>query len=58
MVGEGILMPLLIGMALVLVVVLVIGLLMAHRSHDVGHYYERDHEGPQVIGSSYPSGLD
>jgi hypothetical protein len=52
------LMPLLIGMALVLVVVLVIGLLMAHRSHDVDYYYERDHEGPQVIGSSYPSGLD
>jgi hypothetical protein len=58
MVEEGMFMPLLIGMGLVLGAVLVIGLLMAHRSHDVDDYYERDHEGPQVIGSSYPSGLD
>ena len=39
-------------------VAVAVGLLVAHRSHDADNYYERDHEGPSVVGPSYPSGLD
>jgi hypothetical protein len=39
-------------------VAMAIGLLVSHRSHDAGDYYERDHEGPPVIRSTYPTGLD
>jgi hypothetical protein len=47
-----------IGLVLVFVLAVSIGLLVSHRSHDADDYYEHDHEGPPVIHSTYPSGLD
>ena len=55
--SERTLMLLVAGMVLVIAVSVVIGVLVARRSHDVDDYYERDHEDLPVIGSSYPSGL-
>lgn len=51
-------MPLVLGLVLVLAVALAFGLFVSHRSHDSDDYYERDHEGPPVVRSAYPSGLD
>jgi hypothetical protein len=51
-------MPVVIGLVLIFAVAVFIGLLVSHRSHDTDDYYERDHEGPPVIRSTYPSGLE
>jgi hypothetical protein len=51
-------MPVVIGLVLILAAAVAVGLLVSHRSHDADDYYERDHEGPSVVGPSYPSGLD
>jgi len=51
-------MPVVIGLVLVLAAAVAIGLLVSHRSHAAQDYYERDHEGPPVVHSTYPSGLD
>lgn len=51
-------MPVVLGLVLILAVGVAIGLLVSRRSHDADDYYERDHEGPPVIRSTYPTGLD
>ncbi|MCL1601749.1 MAG: hypothetical protein M3112_09490 [Actinomycetia bacterium] len=50
-------MPLVIGLVVVLAVAVAI-VLFSRRSHDADDYYALGPEGPPVIHSTCPSGLD